>query len=223
MESRFRFRLYLLTALILLGTFSLLHRLHQFQIKDQHYYIQKKPGFSVVAIREPGVRGEIKDRNGIALAENYRIYELVVNLGEVREEWVRQWKVEKAGDEDEDGKPPEIDVIVERMILPRLKELGVEPRLNRSAIQDSLHHARGLGSLCLSRRVGFRSIFTPGGAPPGSARSLCQFASAAGLSFGNLGRSYPRLCAAVEKRHLHRSGEERVRALLRRQQRSQRS
>ena len=69
MESRFRFRLYLLTALILLGTVSLLHRLHTFQIKDQHYYIRKKPGFSVVAIREPGVRGEIKDRNGVPLAE----------------------------------------------------------------------------------------------------------------------------------------------------------
>ncbi|MGJ8723778.1 MAG: peptidoglycan D,D-transpeptidase FtsI family protein [Roseibacillus sp.] len=135
MESRFRFRLYLLTALILLGTVSLLHRLHQFQIKDQHYYIRKKPGFSVVAIREPGVRGEIKDRNGVPLAENYRIYELVVNLGEIRESWVRQWKVEKANSDEEDTKPPEIDEIVEQLIIPRLKELGVEPRLNRTAIK----------------------------------------------------------------------------------------
>ena len=135
MESRFRFRLYLLTALILLGTVSLLHRLHQFQIKDQQYYIRKKPGFSVVTIREPGVRGEIKDRNGVPLAENYRIYELVVNLGEVREAWVRQWKVEKATREEEDSKPPQIDEIVEQLIMPRLKELGVEPRLNRTAIR----------------------------------------------------------------------------------------
>lgn len=136
MESRFRFRLYLLTALILLGTVSLLHRLHQFQIKDQHYYIRKKPGFSVVAIREPGVRGEIKDRNGVPLAENYRIYELVVNLGEVRDSWVRRWKLEKAaGDEGEDEKVPEIDEIVARLILPRLEELGVEPRINRTAIR----------------------------------------------------------------------------------------
>lgn len=135
MESRFRFRLYLLTALILLGTVSLLHRLHQFQIKDQHYYIRKKPGFSVVAIREPGVRGEIKDRNGVSLAENYRIYELVVNLGEVRESWVRQWKVEKANSDEEATKVPQIDEIVEQLIMPRLKELGVEPRLNRTAIK----------------------------------------------------------------------------------------
>ncbi|GHC47665.1 peptidoglycan D,D-transpeptidase FtsI family protein [Roseibacillus persicicus] len=135
MESRFRFRLYLLTAMILLGVFSLLHRLHQFQIKDQHYYIRQKPGFSVVAIREPGVRGEILDRNGVPLAENYRIYELVVNLGEVRESWIRQWKVEKSVGEETDEKPPEIDKIVERLILPRLKELGVEPRLNRTAIR----------------------------------------------------------------------------------------
>ena len=135
MESRFRFRLYLLTALILLGTFSLLHRLHQFQIRDQHYYIQKKPGFSVVAIREPGVRGEIKDRNGVPLAENYRIYELVMNLGEVRESWKRQWRVAKLEGEESDIKVPEIDEIVEQLILPRLKELGVEPRLNRVAIR----------------------------------------------------------------------------------------
>ena len=135
MESRFRFRLYLLTALILFGTVSLLHRLHQFQIRDQHYYIRKKPGLSVVAIREPGVRGEIKDRNGVLLAENFRVYELVLNLGEIREEWVRQWKVEKAIDDTGVGKVPKIDVIVERTIIPRLKELGVEPRLNRTAIR----------------------------------------------------------------------------------------
>ena len=136
MESRFRFRLYLLTTLILVGTFSLLHRLHQFQIKDQHYYIQKKPGFSVVSIREPGVRGEIKDRNGVPLAENYRVYELVVNLGEVHDSWRRQWRVAKLEGEEADIPIPEIDEIVEQLILPRLKELGVEPRLNRKEIRN---------------------------------------------------------------------------------------
>lgn len=137
MESRFRFRLYLLTTLILLGTFSLLHRLHQFQIKDQHYYIRQKPGFSVISIREPGVRGEIKDRNGVPLAENHRIYELVVNLGEVQSSWDRQWR-EANGSTLIDGQEkekPTIDQIVERLILPRLKELGVEPPLKRSALR----------------------------------------------------------------------------------------
>ncbi|MBK1834051.1 peptidoglycan D,D-transpeptidase FtsI family protein [Roseibacillus ishigakijimensis] len=134
MESRYRFRLYLLTALILLGTVSLLHRLHQFQIQDQHYYIRQKPGFSVVAIREPGVRGEIMDRNGVALAENYRVYELAINLGEVKDAWNRQWQIAKTeGEEGEDDLT--IDQMVERMILPRLKELGVEAPLHRSAIR----------------------------------------------------------------------------------------
>lgn len=137
MESRFRFRLYLLTTLVLLGTFSLLHRLHQFQIKDQHYYIRQKPGFSVVAIREPGVRGEITDRNGVPLAENYRIYELAVNLGEVKDLWDRQWRQTqvKEGLGEDLPKAPEIDEIVEQLILPRLKELGVEPAFNRRAIR----------------------------------------------------------------------------------------
>lgn len=137
MESRFRFRLYLLTTLILLGTFSLLHRLHQFQIQNQHYYIRQKPGFSVVSIREPGVRGEIKDRNGVPLAENHRIYELVVNLGEVQNSWDRQWREENASTllTDPGQKKPSIDQIVEQLILPRLKELGVEPPLRRSALR----------------------------------------------------------------------------------------
>ena len=67
--------------------------------------------------------------------KNYRIYELVVNLGEVRDSWVRQWKVEQANSEAEATKPPEIDEMVEQLIMPRLKELGVEPRLNRTAIK----------------------------------------------------------------------------------------
>jgi penicillin-binding protein 2 len=139
MESRFRFRLYLLTALILLGTFALLHRLHQFQIQDQHYYIRQKPGFSIVSIREPGVRGEIKDRNGVALAENHRIYELVINLGEVQDAWDRQWREDNqllaAGADEEKTEKPTIDQIVEKIVLPRLKELGVEPPLKRSALR----------------------------------------------------------------------------------------
>lgn len=142
MESRFRFRLYLLTALVLIGTVSLLHRLHKFQIQNQHEFIRKKPGISVVSIREPGVRGEIMDRNGIPLAENYRIYELVLNLGEIREAWTRQWELEHSENSDGKGKTPSMDVIVERLVIPRLKELGIEPRLRRTEI--NIHYGTHL-------------------------------------------------------------------------------
>ena len=64
-EPRFRFRLYLLTALILLGSGTLLSKLYKFQIEQRDYHRQRIPGTRNVTIREPGVRGEITDRNGI--------------------------------------------------------------------------------------------------------------------------------------------------------------
>jgi penicillin-binding protein 2 len=72
MEPSYRIRLYLLTALVLVGFGALLTRLHEFQILKRNDFLQLVPGNRSVTVREPGIRGEITDRNGITLARNLR-------------------------------------------------------------------------------------------------------------------------------------------------------
>lgn len=90
MEPGYRFRLYLLTALMLVGFGTLLTRLYEFQIERRDHFLQLVPGNRNVTIREPGIRGEITDRNGITLARNLRNYEVSFNLDEIRQAYLSQ-------------------------------------------------------------------------------------------------------------------------------------
>ena len=90
MEPSYRLRLYLLTALVLVGFGALLSRLHEFQIVRRDEFLQLVPGNRSVTVREPGIRGEITDRNGITLARNLRNYEVSFNLDEIRQAYLTQ-------------------------------------------------------------------------------------------------------------------------------------
>ena len=90
MQPGYRIRIYLLTALVLVGFGALLTRLYDFQIVHRKEYLSQVPGNHTVTIREPGIRGEITDRNGITLARNLRKYEMSFNLQEIREAYQAQ-------------------------------------------------------------------------------------------------------------------------------------
>jgi penicillin-binding protein 2 len=90
MEPSYRLRLYLLTILVLVGFGTLLSRLHEFQIVRRNEFLQLVPGNRSVTVREPGIRGEISDRNGITLARNLRNYEASFNLEEIRHSYLVQ-------------------------------------------------------------------------------------------------------------------------------------
>ncbi len=90
MEPSYRLRLYLLTALVLVGFGALLTRLHEFQILRRDEFLRLVPGNRSVTVREPGIRGEITDRNGITLARNLRNYEVSFNLDEIRQAYLAQ-------------------------------------------------------------------------------------------------------------------------------------
>ena len=80
MVLQYRLRLYLV-ALILLSAFTgLLFRLWDVQITSQALYASQLSPTSKVTVRVPGVRGEIKDRNGETLVSNRLEYQLVLNL-----------------------------------------------------------------------------------------------------------------------------------------------
>ena len=142
MEFRYRFRLYLLTAIILSGTGTLLSRLFDYQILETDYYRKLIPGETTISIRDPGVRGTIVDRNGELLAKNLRNYELVLNLDEIHHEWERQHSEDQRPGRRQIGmavptseRSREIVQIVKDGIVPRLRHHGIEVRYSSVALQ----------------------------------------------------------------------------------------
>lgn len=142
MEPRYRFRLYLLTAIILFGGGTLLTRLFDYQILETEYYRKLIPGETTISIRDPGVRGTIVDRNGELLAKNLRNYELVLNLDEIHHEWERQHSEDQHPGRRQLGmavptskRSREIVQIVKNGIVPRLRNHGIEVRYSSVALQ----------------------------------------------------------------------------------------
>ncbi|MEI6654758.1 MAG: penicillin-binding transpeptidase domain-containing protein [Verrucomicrobiota bacterium] len=151
MEPRYRLRLYLLTALVLTGFGALLNRLHDFQITRREEFLQMVPGNSTVTVREPGIRGEITDRNGILLARNLRNYEISFNLDEIQKAYRLQHAADPAlkrgakkdamerGEEDKD-----IVEIVNTWTIKRFDQLHLTKNYNAGALRTHFLTHRGL-------------------------------------------------------------------------------
>ncbi len=142
MEPRFRLRLYLLTALILVGFGTLLSRLHEFQIERQDEFQALVPGNRTVTVREPGIRGEITDRNGIPLARNLRNYVVSFDLDEI----ARVYRLQNADTPTLDRltmqgglprakKEKDIVAIVNEWTIKPLQEIGLAKNYNASALR----------------------------------------------------------------------------------------
>lgn len=142
MEPRFRLRIYLLTALILVGFGTLLSRLYEFQIERQEEFQALVPGNRTVTVREPGIRGEITDRNGIPLARNLRNYVVSFDLEEI----ARVYRLQNADTPTLDRltmqgglprakKEKDIVAIVNEWTIKPLQEIGLAKNYNASALR----------------------------------------------------------------------------------------
>lgn len=144
MQSGYRFRLYLFTALILFGGGVLLTRLHSYQIVRTEEFRDMLPGTSTESIREPGVRGEIQDRNGIVLAENLISREITFNLREIKNAYYRNKRSETLPPgtlermeeilQRKKREAPSISDIVNAYITPKLEELGLAVEFSENAL-----------------------------------------------------------------------------------------
>jgi len=151
MEPRYRLRLYLLTALVLFGFGALLTRLHSFQIERRAEFLEQVPGNRMVTVREPGIRGEITDRNGIALARNLRNYEVSFNLDEIYKAYRQQHDEDLTIDRltTQSGLPrkrseKDIVTIVNEWTIKRLRELGLAKNYNAGALRTHFLTHQGL-------------------------------------------------------------------------------
>jgi penicillin-binding protein 2 len=151
MQPGFRLRLYLLTALVLVGFGTLLSTLHEFQIERRDEFLALVPGNSTVTIREPGTRGEITDRNGIPLARNLRNYEISFNLEEISQAYhstnedkpTIQRLTTKNGLPRPETEKDIVHIVNESTIKP-LREIGLAKNYNASALRTHYITHRGL-------------------------------------------------------------------------------
>lgn len=151
MEPRFRLRLYLLTAFILVGFGTLLSRLHEFQIERRDEFQALVPGNRTVTVREPGIRGEITDRNGILLARNLRNYVVSLNLDEIVSAYNLQHtdsptiqRLTTQGGLPRPTKEKDIVTIVNEWTIKPLQQLGLAKNYNASALRTHYLTHRGL-------------------------------------------------------------------------------
>ncbi len=154
MGTRYRLRLYLLAILVLLGLSVLVARLHKVQVVDYEYYRSRLPGEKQVTVRVPGVRGEIKDRNGVVLATNRASYEVTFDLRAILERYrenlaegeeVPLVKYEaKEGGMTRPRTEPDIVQIVQETVIPEMQALGLAEGFNAEQMQV---HFRGTSGL----------------------------------------------------------------------------
>src|ERR1700756_519687 len=137
-----RMRIQFLGLLILMGMGTLALRLWWIQVAHGAEWTAQVRSSSQATVRIPSVRGEIKDRNGLALVQNRASYEVDFYLPEM----VRGYR-ERFGSPPlteyraiingmpKDVKEPDIIKIVNQGVVPRLDELDLARDYNAGKLQ----------------------------------------------------------------------------------------
>jgi penicillin-binding protein 2 len=156
MVVKYKLRLCLFVVLILVGFFLLVVRLWSLQIDRHSDYVKMVRVGSELKARIPGVRGEIKDRNGVTLATNRAIFEVRINLGEMMAEYLRLVKVGQMDEapEFEYNVPergimrkrtePDVAAIFKRTIVRRLEEMGLARDFNGNSMRVHYRTFKGV-------------------------------------------------------------------------------
>lgn len=145
MVVSYRFRLYLFSLLIMSGFCLLLMRLWSMQIDEYEEYRRKVPGTREENIRVPGVRGEIRDRNGFTLVGNRPSYEVTFDLRTIEKHYrenldeaesvpLHTYQVMQGGFAAERS---EVDIveIVNESVIASLDELGLAEPYNSAGLR----------------------------------------------------------------------------------------
>src|SRR5437868_12694297 len=139
-NSRLRIQFLALLMLIGMGTLGL--RLWWIQVAHGAEWTAQLRGSSQATVRIPSVRGEIKDRNGVALVQNRASYEVDFYLPEMvkgyRERFgsppLTEYRATING-MPKDQKEPDIIKIVNDGIVPRLNDLDLARDYNAAKLQ----------------------------------------------------------------------------------------
>jgi penicillin-binding protein 2 len=138
------FRILSVAALILLALMVIGVRLWWVQVHLYTHYKGKIQGSSEVTVRVPSVRGEIRDRNGVALVTNRQSYEVDFYLPELVSGYRKLYGAPPMVDylrKGADGmlretREEDIVQIVDQTIVPRLEQLKVAEPYNSQRLRS---------------------------------------------------------------------------------------
>lgn len=151
MTVRYRLRLVILGVVFTAGFGGLLAKLWSLQVDQYDKYSQLLPGTSNVTVRVPGVRGEIKDRNGVTLVSNEPNYEVLFDLKEIVRAYRAQYitvptisYLATVKGFKESRTEPDIVAVVNDFIIPGLEELGLAAPYSRRELELHFRGTRGI-------------------------------------------------------------------------------
>ncbi len=135
-------RIQFLGLCMLLGLGTLLLRLWWVQVARGAEWTARVQSSSEATVRIPSIRGEIRDRNGVALVQNRASYEVDFYLPEMvkgyRQRYGRPPETEyraTISGMPKDMKEPDIVKIVNDGIVPRLEDLNIARDYNANQLQ----------------------------------------------------------------------------------------
>ncbi len=167
MVTQFRIRLYLLALLVMAGMCLLVYRLYEIQVVEHEYYAARVPGSKFESVRIPGIRGEIKDRNGLTLVDSTPNYELQFDLrtivdvykdthDKMPEPYV--WERFDRYGQKEIKKETDIVQIVEETVFPGLQDLGLLADYSANSMRVHYRSTQGVVPFTYRRDLSFREF-----------------------------------------------------------------
>ena len=166
MVTQFRFRLYLVAILIMAGFALLVYRLHRIQVIEHATWASRVPGSRFESVRIPGIRGEIKDRNGLTLVDSTPTYEMQFDLREIVSTYLKThselpthpWKRYDSNGQEEVKIETDIAAVVEAIVFPGLQEQGLLADYSASAMQVHYRSNRGVVPFTFRRDLSFKEF-----------------------------------------------------------------
>lgn len=166
MATHVRVRLYLLVLLLAGGFFLLVFRLYQIQVVSHDYYASRVPGSKFESVRIPGIRGEIKDRNGLTLVDSTPNYELRLDLREIvaayqkTHDGLPEYTFKRFDSFGQRQEKTETDIvrIVEDTVFPGLQDLGMLADYSASSLRVHYRSTRGVVPFTYRRDLSFKEF-----------------------------------------------------------------
>lgn len=163
MVTQFRIRLYLLALFVIAGFSLLVYRLYEIQVVEHDYYAARVPGSKFESVRIPGIRGEIKDRNGITLVDSTPNYELRFDLREITSAYLKThdslpkhtWERFDQYGQKETKTETDIVKVVEETVFPGLQDLGLLADYSASSMRVHYRSTRGVVPFTYRRDLSF--------------------------------------------------------------------
>ena len=137
-------RIQIVGFFFLLGISALIARLWWVQVIRNNFYTQKIRGSGEVTVRIPSVRGEIRDRSGIALVRNrpsfsvdFLLDDMVKGYGQAfgRAKVPKIKHVYTVAGVYKEADEPDVVKIVRETVLPRLQQLGLQEDISDKQLQ----------------------------------------------------------------------------------------